>query len=187
MKKTVQYGILFGLAWILIKIVFHAIQDNGSNVTPVIFINMFLLLVAIAFGLFQHKKKEGYTSGNALSDIKSAMTVAIPYSVIVSLFLFIYYNNINPSYNQLKIKEADMTIDKDVDNPLILQKMKNDNEAFEVMSKEKIRKELKKGPRNFYNAKSTSLISLLALMMLSTIYSIFITIVYRKVMFRGLE
>ena len=185
MKKTVLYGIIGAAIWVVLKLIFHAFSKNNTSIAPAIFSNMFLLLVTTAYGLYQHKIKEGFLSGNALSDIKTALTIAIPYSIIVALFLVFYYKQINPEYNQLQIQKAEISIDKDVDNPISLKKMKKDNESFEVMEKEKIRIELKKGPKRFYNANTTGLISLLALMMLSTIYSIFITVVYRKVLSKG--
>lgn len=187
MKITVKIGVLAALVWIIIKMIFHVIKSNDTPVSATIFINMFILLVGIATGLFLHKKKEGFLSGNAMSDIKAAMTVAIPYSILLSIFIYFYYKDINPEYNEIQIEKAQLVIEKDVNDPVILKKMKAENEAFEVMSKEKIRKQLLQGPKNFYNPKSTALISLLALMMLSTIYSIFITIVYRKVMFKGIK
>ena len=187
MKITVKIGVLAALVWMLVKMIFHLVQSNETPVSATIFINMFVLLIGIAIGLYLHKKKEGFLSGNAMSDIKAAMTVAIPYSILIAVFIFFYYKDINPEYNEIQIEKAEIAIEKDVNDPKILKKMKADNAAFEVMSKEKIRRQLLQGPSNFYNPKSTALISLLALMMLSTIYSIFITIVYRKVMFKGLE
>ena len=69
----------------------------------------------------------------------------------------------------------------------IISKMKLENPSFEMMSTLKIKSELLKGPRGFYKASSTAILSLLALMMLSLIYSIAITVIYRKVVSKGLS
>ena len=184
MKKTIKIGLLFAVVWMLIKLAFHATLPTESSLKVSVFINILLLLTAIAVGLFYHKKEEGFTEGNTLSDIKAAMTSGIPYTILVSIFIYLYYNNINPDFNKLQISAAKKTIELALNNPMELAKIKTQNEAFEVMTKEKMYKELVKGPKNFYKASSTALISLLSLIMLSTVYSILVTVVYRKVLVR---
>jgi hypothetical protein len=80
-----------------------------------------------------------------------------------------------------------MTIDKSLRDPKQLQLIRNEQEAFEVMSVEAIRAELVKGPRGFYSAGATAIIGLLGMTLLGTVYSIFVTIIYRRVLFRNLR
>jgi hypothetical protein len=183
MKITIKIGALVALAWILVKMIFHFIQITES-IKPLVFINMFLLLVAIAIGLYLHKKNEGFTQGNALSDIKACMQAGIPYAAIVSIFLYLYYNNINPDFVKHQIAEAEMTIQKALDDPKQEKLIRAEQEAFEVMTKEDIYKELVKGPRNFYSAGATAIIGLLGMTLLATLYSIFVTVIFRKVVLR---
>lgn len=80
-----------------------------------------------------------------------------------------------------------MTIRKAVDDPIMLAKIKNEQAAFEVMDKEAIYTQLIDGPANFYSAFSTSIIALLGLTLLATLYSVFVTIIFRKVLLRKLK
>jgi hypothetical protein len=64
--------------------------------------------------------------------------------------------------------------------------LKKQKPEFEVMSKEQLRKELKKGPANMYSAKATGLLSLLSMMLLTTFYSLLISLIYRKILFKRL-
>jgi len=186
MKITLKMGLLFAVIWFAIKMTSHLGGWVKTDINPTILLNMLLLLFAISVGLYLHKKQEGFTAGNALSDIKAAMTVGIPYAILVSIFVYVYYAQINPGFVAQRISDAEMTIKLSLEDLLLFQKIKNEQAAFEVMTKESIYKELKKGPSNFYSAKSTTIIGLLGMTMLSTVYSIFVTIIYRRVLFRKL-
>jgi hypothetical protein len=186
MKITLKMGLLFAFIWFAIKLIFHFGGWIKTDINPTILLNMLLLLLAISIGLYLHKKQEGFTAGNALSDIKAAMTAGIPYAILVSIFVYVYYAQINPEFVQQRISDAEMTIKMSLDDPEMFQKIKNEQEAFEVMTKEAIFEELKTGPANFYSAKSTAIIGLLGMTLLSTLYSIFVTIIYRRVLFRKL-
>jgi hypothetical protein len=182
MGETVKIGIGFGLLWFIAKGIFFLI-DPLMSVSPAIFINMLLLLAAISFGLYRVILKETEDS-NLLNDIKNGMKAGLAYTVVASISIYMFYAVINPEYNRHQIAEIDMAIDKAVDNPKELAKIKESNKSFELKSADEIKKDLKKGPRSFFNAGSTFTLSLLALLLLSTLYSIFVSLVFRKIVFR---
>ena len=184
MKNKIKFSLLFAVLWIFFKLLLFWFGYAVSSVTPAIFGNIFCLLAAISIGLFIHKKNELLDKGNALNDIKKSLSIGMPYAVIVSIFIYFYYSKIDPQYNQRQIQKAQVLIDTTLKNEVKFEQLKKENESFEVMSKERIRKELIKGPKSFYTASATSLVSLLSLMMLSTFYSILLTIIYRKFFFR---
>ena len=153
------------------------------NVVPSVMINIFMLLASIAVGLYLQKRR-ALSSSNALQDIKNGMTAGVPYIVIVCLFLFTYYNKIDPGFNEHQIAEAHAGIQKLMDSPDGFKELQDSNAEFEVMSREEIFENLKKGPEGFYSAKATTVVALLAMLLLATLNSIFITIVMRKVVFK---
>jgi hypothetical protein len=89
-------------------------------------------------------------------------------------------------YVENKIQQTYDLIDASIDNPKKLVELKKQKPEFEVMSKEQLRKELKKGPANMYSAKATGLLSLLSMMLLTTFYSLLISLIYRKILFKRL-
>jgi predicted permease len=122
MRITVKVGVLLAMIWMLFKVIFHLVLPETTDLTISIFTNMFLLISAISFGLYLQKRKEGNNQGNALSDIKSGMTSGVPYAVLVSIFMYFYYTNINPTYIENirkpfveKLKE-DLSTDKKIAN-----------------------------------------------------------------------
>jgi hypothetical protein len=177
-------GLFFALAWMVAKLIVHFSGLSENSVVPTIFLNMLFLLCAISTGLYLHKKQEGFAQGNAMSDIKASMTAGIPYAMLVAIFIYFFYAKINPEYVQHQISDAEQTIRIALDDPAQLKRIRAEQEAFEVMSKEDMYKELVKGPRSFYSAGSTMTISLLGMVLLATMYSIFVTVIFRRVLFR---
>jgi hypothetical protein len=183
MRVTVKAGLGFALLWILMKMVFFWTGSLNYNIVPPVLLNMLCLIAAIALGLYLHKRRETEV-GNALNDIKNAMTAAIPYVLVVSIFIYLYYNSIHPGYNEHQLSEAYTDIQKLLDSPEGLQQVRNSNPEFEVLTKEEIYNKLKQGPEGFYSPTSTMTLSMLGLLVLGTMNSILIAVIYRKVVFR---
>ncbi len=187
MKVTVKTGLICALSWIIIKMLYHLIWSETTDLTPMILSNMFFLMCSVSLGLYLHKKKEGFSQGNALSDIKAGMSAGVPYAVIVALFLFFYYNNINPQFVE-RTKEPLITqLDKELGSDKSIQKLKKMNPELETKSKDEI---YKMGMENINfkaSPKFTSILSVLGMIIMTTIYSIFIMVVYRKILVRAIR
>lgn len=184
MRITVKTGIIAAFAWIGVKMIFHAI--GFSSIAPAVLLNILGLLLAIAIGLFIQKMRDTEET-NALLDIKNAMTAGFPYVVIVSVFIYIYYNNINPDFYKHQIAENEMTIHKMVNDPVQLKKFKASQPDAEVMTKEQIEKKLIANNKNGASAKNTAILSVLSLTVLATIYSLLVTMIFRKILFKRLK
>ena len=89
MKLPIKVGIGAALLWIVLKMVGLALNISVDDIKMFVFINMFLLTAAIAYSLFQLKRKE--VESNLLNDIKNGMLAGVPYTLIVSVFLYFYY------------------------------------------------------------------------------------------------
>ncbi len=187
MRITVKVGFFFAIGWMLVKMIFHFAGISTSSIVPTIFINMFLLLSSISVGLYMHKQREGFAQGNALSDIKSCMTVGIPYTILVVIFIYIYYSYINPDFVNHMISEKLTAYKVGLTNPEELKLIRASNEAFEVMTKEDIYKEMEKSTRSTISPFSITTISLLGMILLSTVYSLLVTVIFRKILMRGLK
>lgn len=183
MKVTVLSGLGFALLWIGFKMIFFWSGAFGNDIVPAVLLNMLFLLFSISIGLYLYKRQEK-ESGNALLDIKNAMSAGLPYAVIVSVFIYFYYGKIDPEFNRHQISEAYTTIEKKLENPEELKQIKASNEDFEVMTKEEILAKTKDNLERNYNPTFAMTISMLALLLLATLNSIFVTIIYRRIVFR---
>lgn len=186
MKITLKTGILFAFAWIILRYVLFLADpfENQSDVLiPSVMANILFVLLSIAIGLYLHKKKNP-EKVSAMQDIKSGMSAGVPYTILVSIFLYFFYSSINPEFNKHQIAEAEFGIQELLNNPKEFEELKRNNQDYEVKTKDEIYKSMIQGPRSIYTPQATMTISLLALLLLSTIYSIFIAIVFRKLIFR---
>lgn len=182
MRVTIKTGIIFAILWMLIKLSFFGMGIALSSLKIAILINILLLLVAIAVGLFLQKKKDTEES-NALRDMKNGLTTGLVYTVLVSGFIYIYYAKIDTDFIKHQIAEQKVELIKVINDPAKLKSLKKSNETWETMSKEEIYSTTLKNLKSVYSPTSTSTIALLAMLLLSTLNSIFVTVVYRKIVF----
>ncbi len=186
MRVTVKVGLLFAALWIGVKMVYYSTVTGAARyeLTLPIFSNILFLLLAISIGLYLHKRKETEES-NALNDIKNALSAGVPYIVVVSVFMYFYYSKIDPEFNRHQRAETAMQLEKMLNNPDDLEKMRESNSEFEVMSVDEIRESIISNQEAMYSPQAVTTISLLGLLLLATFNSIFVTIVFRKLVFRG--
>lgn len=187
MKITVKTAVVCSILWIIVKVAYHLIWPETTELSPLIFSNMFLLISSISFGLYLHKKQEGFSQGNALSDIKAAMASGVPYALVVSLFMFFYYNNINTQFITNIKKPFIAELKSDLKDEKTIEKLKRLNPELETKNKDEIYQQGIDNINAQTNPKATAIISLLGMIVLSTLYSILITIVYRKVLVKGVN
>jgi magnesium-transporting ATPase (P-type) len=183
MRVTVLTGIICAVVFIIVKMIFFYTQPVGYDVTALVLINLFLLIVAIGVGLFLQKMRDTEES-TGLRDIKNGMTAGVPYAVIIGIFLYFYYEKIDPEFNQHKLAEQEYLIDQQLNKPGGLEEIKKDNPDFEVLSKEEIKEQAMDSARGALSSTSTMTLTLLGLIVMSAMNSIFITIIYRRVVFR---
>lgn len=182
MKITIKIGILFAFIWMMVKISFLGMGKANDLLVPAVMVNIFLLLSSISVGLYLYKRKET-DEGSALKDVKNGMATGVIYAILVSIFIYIYYDKIDPDFNKHQIAEQEVLIEKIMKNPKELVKLRASNEAFETMTEKELRLHFKKSLKANYSPKSVSTVSLLAMLLLATVNSIFITAVYRKIVF----
>ena len=181
MRVTVKTGILFAALWITIKMVMYLGGIVDSQI-PGTLINILCLLLAISVGLYL-KKKEGNT-GNALNDIKDGISAGLPYTLIISLFLYFFYGSVDKDFIDHKINERITAVDKYLENPNNWNQIKSENSSYETYTIEQFKEEEAEKTRTFNSPKALMIMSMLGGLMLGVFYSIFVTIIYRKLLFR---
>ena len=180
MKKGWLYGLAFGLIWIACKMIAYNFHFLLNEIQPFVLLNMALLTTAIA--LFMYRKKRFYTSeSNILTDIKSGLSAGLPYTLLVSFFLFFYYRDIYPEFNQNKRA----AYERRMDSPEEIAAIRLGNSALENKSDSEIVEMARKNTAMMYDPQFTLSVSLVALLVYSTLNSLLIAVIYRKVVFRA--
>lgn len=186
MKVTVKVGVLVALIFVVIKLIFSFAGWFNGDIIPTVLINMFLLLSSISIGLYLHKQNEGFSQGNAMSDIKAGITTGVSYGIVVVSFIYLFYAYINPDFIESMVQEKLVEYQKGLADPVMLKEIKASNESFEIMDAEQIYQEMENSTRSTISPFSITIISMLGMVLLSAFYSILVTIIFRKVLLRDI-
>jgi len=179
MKIYVKIGLAFAFLWILIKLSCFTFNVLLTKLEPFVFMNMLFVTIAISVALYIKKRKQKEYS-NLLDDIKTAMIPGVIYTVVVSVFIYFYYQNIYPEFNTDKISEMEIRMQdkKNIDD------LRKSNPEMENKSDEEIKGKVLKSINDYYSAKFTMTITLLALLVYTTLNSIVLSLIFRRVIFR---
>ena len=179
MKLPLKVGLLAAATWISIKLAAFYLSLSLDDLRPFVFINMFILTASIAVALYLVKRKE--TENNLLNDVKNGMLAGVPYAVIVSVFLYFYYQKIYPAFNEGKMNEISMKLSK----PQTIKEIQRENPEMENKSVEEIKRDILAKTKMVYNPQFTMLVSMLSLLLYATLNSIVITLIFRRIVFRN--
>ena len=179
MKLPLKVGLLAATIWIFIKLTACYLSISLDELRPFVFINMFILTVSIAIALYLVKRKE--TENNLLNDVKNGMLAGVPYAVIVSVFLYFYYEKIYPDFNARKMNEISLKLS----NPQTIKEIQRENPEMENKSVEEIKRDILAKTKMVYNPQFTMLVSMLSLLLYATLNSIVITLIFRRIVFRN--
>ncbi|RYM32748.1 hypothetical protein ERX46_11830 [Brumimicrobium glaciale] len=184
MRPAIKMALLFSGAWILLKFILLSINVFQEDVVKPGLINNLFMLLAISFGLYFEKKKQGFGVGTPLSDIKNALSAGAPYVLIVSVFMFFYYDTINPSFIDNRVTERMDSIYAEAQDEAYVDTLRIHNPEFRVMTTDEIIREIKSDTESALSAKTLFVFSLLGLMVMALTYAIFITLIFRKILLR---
>ena len=179
MKLPLKVGLLAAVTWISIKLAAFYLSLSLDDLRPFVFINMFILTASIAVALYLVKRKE--TENNLLNDVKNGMLAGVPYAVIVSVFLYFYYQKIYPAFNAGKMNEISLKLS----NPQTIKEIQRSNPEMENKSVEEIKTDILAKTEMVYNPQFTMLVSMLSLLLYATLNSIVITLIFRRIVFRN--
>ena len=179
MKVYVKIGLAFAILWILIKLSCFSFKVLLTKLEPFVFLNMLFVTLAVSAVLYIKKRKQREDS-NYLDDIKTSMIPGVIYTVVVSVFIYFYYQHIYPEFNTNKISEMEIRM-QDKKNIADLRKS---NPEMENKSDEEIKSKVLKSVNDYYSAKFTMTITLLGLLVYTTLNSILLSLIFRRVIFR---
>ena len=178
MKKAINIGIGFAVIWIILKLVAFNFQIFLTDLKPFIFANMLFVTLGICVSLYF--KKKAREASNLLGDVKTGMTSSIIYTVLVSAFIYFYYQSIYPEFNSSKISEMELLL---ADETKVAE-LRASNPDMENSSSDEIRNKVMTSISQYYSAQFTMTISLLGLLVYSTLNSLLISLIFRKIIFK---
>jgi hypothetical protein len=186
MRPTIKTALIFVAIWFTIKMVFFKFQlfQDEAGVKVLVMWNILCLLLAISIGTLIEKRREKSSDGSALGDIKRAMGGGMIYTVLVAALLYVYYAKIDPAYNERQLAAAEESVRKLVNDPHALAEQKRIHPEIASLTTEEIMQKSMNSQKAVYSAGSVSTLGMLGMLLLTTINSIVVTVVYRRVLFK---
>jgi hypothetical protein len=185
MRISIKIALLLSGIWFLGKYLLFYFQllQSTEGYTYHVMWNILCLLFAMTIGSWIEKRRSTNTDSNILSDLKTILSPGLVYALMVSGMIYFYYAKIDPAYNQQQIALVENSMKEMVNNPEALKKFKQERPEFEAFSKEEILKKSRESIAPWYTPKTSMIIALLGMLMLSILNGLILTIIYRKVLF----
>lgn len=101
-KRSIVASMLAISFLLKLSVYFNSLQfSNFENVA--LLANIFVLMTGVFFGirLFKSQQKEASTY---IGDFKAGMRIAAVYALFMSIFLYLYYAYIDPTYFEIKLQ-----------------------------------------------------------------------------------
>lgn len=141
---------------------------------------------SIAVGVFLTRKAIGFNQATFIDDIKSSMQSGIVFTILLSLFVYVYFDWIDPeivaSHKQNWINgQYELVPDEEA-----YKKLQTESKLREDKTYMDYRDQVADQADMVFSPKFLSFAYLIAGMLLSVILSIIITIILRQIVLRGL-
>ena len=128
MKTPFSIAVWAVLASVIVKMLVYVTGNQFTSIGRFsIFINIFIVMLAVFLGIREHKKVVG-SSSTYLEDVKVGMKAASWFAILLSIFVYVYYNYIDTEYFSILLEQRMETAaaQEDVD----LTKVREAGQAF---------------------------------------------------------
>ena len=184
MKKTYLIGFIFGILWCGVKFLSYLLNwDSWETLSTFVMLNMLFGTFSVIVALLIVNNKQDLDR-NLLMDVKSGMSSGLVYTLVVSFFIYMYYDKINPAYNQSQINKRKIELTKHFLATKNVEAYRNNKPEWKSLNKKELLEEDAKAMAHFISPKRTMIFSLSGLLLWTTLNSIVISLIFRRFLFR---
>lgn len=182
MSKTTGAGIGLALVFIILKCIYFLTDMHYNHYNIVVLTNIVCVLLAVGLAMYVTRDKNNQILRAGIERIKAGMRGGAIYAIIVSTFVFFYYNNIDVKFRTTMIKArvdyAESMKPKYAElqknNP---QKLAN-KQHWEFVQMEKEQAEL------WFSPFMICTLTLVSLMVISMLYAVVLSFIFKNYFFR---
>ena len=183
MSHAVKMGIIWAIIYIIIELTLITFNLHRNPMSRFIGFgsNTLCLLLAIGISIVKNFKKFKHQGLSLVSDLKTGITTGVVYALIISSFLFSYYKWIDPGYQEsVKQQFHDFADSQEFEEDAI--DAKKIDKALSSLSEKDLRDNAQINIDEMLSLKTVFPMSLMALLMLSILYSFLVTAFNRMVL-----
>ena len=175
------------MVWIILTMIAYYTRMSGIAFIPLILVNLFLLLSAIAVGLYLTKKEKNWEYGIFADDFKTAMQGGIVYAVVVAGFVYLYHAQIDTSIRDVLIEERIEALHEAVPDSDTYKKLQENDPSWEGKSFDDYIENQEDQIKSVISPTSIFVMHLMGLSMLAFFYSFGTTFIIRKVVLKDIR
>lgn len=184
MKTSVKVGLAVALVWIIFCLIAFLSGFSREAFSFSILLNLFLLLAAIATGLYLSKKENNFAPGLFLDDFKVSLQSGLVYTIVISGFIYVYHEFVDPSIKDSIVTERidkfhEIYPDKEAFAKLQEKEPEWKDKNFDVFVEQQ-----EDNIRTMISSFSVFIFHLMGLFIFGMFFSFFGTIIVRKVILR---
>ena len=163
MKKSFSFAVWMTFASVVFKLLLYFLEvDLQKSITYVAFFNLLVISVGTFFGIRNFKILNPEIR-SFKEDVKSGMRIAALYAALMSVFVYVYYNNIDSQAFETFINTRLENTQQAIDN----------GETIDIERVESV-------ARFIFSPRTHATITLFGFLMAGTIYSLLISYFMRR-------
>jgi hypothetical protein len=187
MRISIKIGLVFATLWMATKMIAYFLGMGADWYNTSAMLNNFTLLSAIGFGIYFTKKRADFQIVTFLEDVKAGIASGVVYTLIVASFSFMYLDQIDSSYLDVRIQERMTLVEEQLSTDSQLAEYKKMNTEAELKSREQIVAEIRETTEGILNPKVQFVFLLMGFLLLSVIYSLIVTVIIRKILLKNIN
>lgn len=185
MNRLRQLTLSFALIWIVVKMVFFFTGNTSEGLVIMVFLNLLFILLVEYFSLRFKYKEVTLTDSNLLDDIKTCLRSAGLYVIVIVLFSVAYYNFLHPEFYSDRVTDTVTFAQEQASDPVYFEELvRRDTTMPEGTTPEQYVENVRQVAERGASWWFISGASLLLLMIVSIFNSIFVTLLFRKVLLK---
>lgn len=174
-----------GLTWIIVKLILFNVEVTGDEGLAVgVSANLLFLIVAIFLAVRAAHLKDRRLI--FLESVKSGMKQGAVYALIVAGFIFVHYKWIDKDYLADKVESRVKHEAERIEEQGGWEKFKDnaEDERLDSLTYDDYLDDMRDAQKGFISAQSAMLFSLVSMISVSFIYSLLVSVFYRKVLLK---
>jgi hypothetical protein len=184
MTRNNRLVLSFTLVAIIIKMAFFMSGERSLGLMVAIPANIFFILALISITLYHKYKTVKLHESSVIDDVRAAMMPAAKFVLFICVFLFAYYEFIDPDFNAERMAQIIERSELFAQDEVAFQEFIDSDPTLKDMTPEEY-VTAQKEKAEILNRPSIRLgASLLILTVLALFYSMAVSILFRKVLLK---
>lgn len=180
MSKVTGAGLGLGLVFIILKCIFFITDIQLYHYNLVVLANILCVMLAVGLGMYVARDKNNQLLRNGIDRIKAGIRGGAVYTIVISVFIFFYYNNIDKKFFETMKKERVEMAEKADFKTLQQQhpeKLKHKSHG-DFIDMEREQAEL------WFSPFMISTLTLVGTLICAMIYSVIVNLIFKNLFFK---